>query len=220
MVDLWGQVPVDWQVLMGSTKEALSQISKQLENEIANGLSINPVPEKIFRALEVKPTDVKAIIIGQDPYPDSAFALGRAFGVPNEVTKLPASLRNIFKEVESDLGERSAANPDLQEWSDQGVLLLNKSLTTTAGIRNSHTHFNWEIVTRNIVRAVTRVNPEVVAILWGADAQQFADEFASNQVISSAHPSPLSAHRGFVGSKPFSRANEMLVRQGKEPIAW
>lgn len=217
--DLWSQLPAVWQNQLSEIKDDLSRISSQLDESLALGL-VNPQTELIFRALEMKPDDVTVVIIGQDPYPDPELAIGRAFAVPRSVTKLPPSLRNIFAEVASDTGVLSSAEPDLQLWADQGVMLLNRTFTTISGQRNSHVGIGWDAVSREIVRAIRKVNDEVVGVLWGADARALASEFKPQRIVMSAHPSPLSAYRGFMGSKPFTRVNGLLDEVGRQGITW
>ena len=154
-------------------------------------------------------------IVGQDPYPTPGHAHGLAFSVPAEVRPLPKSLQNIFKELADDVGGAPSSG-DLTPWVDQGVLLLNRVLTVRAGQPGSHRGRGWEALTEAILRATA---PTVV-ILWGNDAQTAAPFFPDATVITSAHPSPLSAHRGFFGSRPFRRANTALQAKGQQPIAW
>ena len=220
MSDLWEAVPAEWQSSLQSVRGEIARLSELLAEEHFNGRSFNPRFDQIFRALEIEPAQVRVVLLGQDPYPDPNFAIGRSFAVPNTVSKLPPSLRNIFVELSSDFGSERTVGNDLQSWSDQGVLLLNKSLTTATGTRNGHIDFGWESITREVVRSVRRINPEVIGILWGADAQTLKDEFVPNRIITAAHPSPLSAHRGFFGSKPFSQVNALLHESGDRPVNW
>lgn len=220
MSDLWEAVPAEWQSSLQSVRGEIASISGLLAEEQAKGRPFNPRFDQIFRALEIEPAQVRVILLGQDPYPDPNFAIGRSFAVPNTVSKLPPSLKNIFSELVNDQGSERAVGNDLQSWVDQGVLLLNRSLTTGTGTRNGHKDFGWESVTREVVRSVRKVNPKVIGLLWGADAQTFNDEFMANRVIAAAHPSPLSAHRGFFGSKPFSHVNALLQVSGDRPVNW
>ncbi|MEY3578461.1 MAG: hypothetical protein RIS49_439 [Actinomycetota bacterium] len=180
------------------------------------GSSIAPAQDRIFAALEVPLSEVRCVIIGQDPYPTAGNAHGLAFSIPDQVAKIPASLKNIFKELHSDLGLEIPQSGNLEKWRDQGVLLLNRILTTEVGRSNAHSNLGWQMITKGIAEAAA--NQNAVAILWGTEAQALAPVFRES--ITSVHPSPLSAYRGFFGSKPFSKVNEALIRIGREPIDW
>ena len=180
------------------------------------GSSIAPAQDRIFAALEVPLSEVRCVIIGQDPYPTAGNAHGLAFSIPDQVAKIPASLKNIFKELHSDLGLEIPQSGNLEKWRDQGVLLLNRILTTEVGRSNAHSNLGWQMITKGIAEAAA--NQYAVAILWGTEAQALAPVFRES--ITSVHPSPLSAYRGFFGSKPFSKVNEALIRIGREPIDW
>ncbi len=218
--ELWDLIPEPWREHLENCREDLSEISAHLQ--IANDVGETVVPswESVFAALTLAPEQVKVLVLGQDPYPNSNHAVGLAFAVPPETSPLPGSLRNILKEVETDVGRSPLTSPDLSHWVAQGVLLLNTTLTTVHGASNFHVGLPWDRVVANILDAVLSVNPKVVAILWGNAAQSYAPRFASERVVMSAHPSPLSAHRGFIGSKPFSKTNVMLGLDHKEGIAW
>ena len=180
------------------------------------GSSIAPAQDRIFAALEVPLSEVRCVIIGQDPYPTAGNAHGLAFSIPDQVAKIPASLKNIFKELHSDLGLEIPQSGNLEKWRDQGVLLLNRILTTEVGRSNAHSNLGWQMITKGIAEAAA--NQNAVAILWGTEAQALAPVFKDS--ITSVHPSTLSAYRGFFGSKPFSKVNEALIRIGREPIDW
>jgi len=180
------------------------------------GSSIAPAQDRIFAALEVPLSEVRCVIIGQDPYPTAGNAHGLAFSIPDQVAKIPASLKNIFKELHSDLGLEIPQSGNLEKWRDQGVLLLNRILTTEVGRSNAHSNLGWQMITKGIAEAAA--NQNAVAILWGTEAQALAPVFRES--ITSVHPSPLSAYRGFFGSKPFSKVNEALIRICREPIDW
>lgn len=180
------------------------------------GSSIAPAQDRIFAALEVPLSEVRCVIIGQDPYPTAGNAHGLAFSIPDQVAKIPASLKNIFKELHSDLGLEIPQSGNLEKWRDQGVLLLNRILTTAVGRSNAHSNLGWQMITKGIAEAAA--NQNAVAILWGTEAQALDPVFRES--ITSVHPSPLSAYRGFFGSKPFSKVNEALIRIGREPIDW
>lgn len=171
----------------------------------------------ILRAFEVDPASVRVLIVGQDPYPTPGHAVGLAFSSEGPV--VPKSLQNIYREYSSDLGLPAPRTADLSPWCDRGVLLLNRVLTVRAGQANSHKGLGWEAVTEAAVRQVAK-NPHFAAILWGRSAQSLAGIIGRERCVMSAHPSPLSAHRGFFGSRPFSRANEILRASGGEPVDW
>jgi uracil-DNA glycosylase len=199
-----------------------------LRAEIAAGRGYLPDGARVLRAFEQPLDDVRVLIVGQDPYPTPGHAVGLSFSVAPDVRPLPRSLVNIYRELMADLGASAPSSGDLSPWSKQGVLLLNRVLTVAPGKPASHRGKGWEPVTDRAISAlVTRRRPDgepgpvpLVAILWGRDAQNLRPRLGSVPCIESTHPSPLSADRGFFGSRPFSRANELLVRQGAEPIDW
>lgn len=179
-----------------------------------------PSPENVLRAFDQPFDEVRVVIVGQDPYPTPGHPIGLAFAVDREVRPLPASLRNIYRELHSDLGIPPAVHGDLSAWSRQGVLLLNRVLTVRSGESGSHRGKGWEAVTDAALRALVARDKPLVAILWGREAQSLAPLLGSTPVIASAHPSPLSASRGFFGSRPFSRANALLQSLGASPVDW
>ena len=217
---LWSSIPASWQGCLASCRSSIDQIDVQLAQCIKDSIEVVPSFENIFAALNISPVDVSVIVIGQDPYPTPSHAIGLAFAVPSQTKPLPGSLRNIFKEVAADTGSTSTADASLGAWVAQGVLLLNTSLTTETGIRAAHSSWRWEPVVRAIIANVVEVNPLVVGLLLGNHAKKFGELFESNSIVSSTHPSPLSASRGFLGSKPFTRVNEILMRNGKSVIVW
>jgi uracil-DNA glycosylase len=160
------------------------------------------------------------LIVGQDPYPTPGHPIGLAFAVERHVHPLPRSLSNIFRELRDDLGIEPAKHGDLTRWTEHGVLLLNRVLTVRAGQPGSHRGIGWEAITECAIDALVARGTPLVAVLWGQDAQTLAPRVAPFPVIASPHPSPLSASRGFFGSRPFSRANALLIEQGAEPIDW
>jgi uracil-DNA glycosylase len=178
--------------------------------------STTPPQDRVFSALECNLDEVKCVIVGQDPYPTGGFAHGLAFSVPNSVKKIPASLQNIFKELQSDLGISAPDSGNLEPWRDRGVLLLNRVLTTEVGRSNAHVDLGWQRVTEAIARACAVRG--AVGLLWGKQAQELESLFSKS--VSSVHPSPLSAYRGFFGSRPFSKVNGLLIEQGSTPIDW
>lgn len=201
------------------TLDQLATIGSHLDDRAPHEV-ILPAPERVFRALQVAPSQVRVVIVGQDPYPNPEHATGLAFSVPRGVWPLPPSARNIRTEFEADFGISSAEHFALESWVDQGVLLINRHLTTAAGAPAAHTHLGWSAVTDALIDAVVTKSPQAVAILWGAQARQLIPRLGPLGVIESAHPSPLSAHRGFFGSKPFSKANALLSGRGLPAIDW
>jgi uracil-DNA glycosylase len=184
--------------------------------------TVYPEPKNMFNAFDSTPFDrVKVVIIGQDPYHGDGQAHGLSFSV-QENTKIPPSLRNIYKELHSDLDLPIPDTGNLQSWADQGVLMLNTVLTVEANNANSHKDLGWEIFTKAAIEAISRELKNVVFILWGKQAQSLSSILndKNHYILSSAHPSPLSAHNGFFGCKHFSKANDYLSKQGKDPINW
>lgn len=185
--------------------------------------AIFPKGDQIFRALNVCPLkSVKVVILGQDPYPTRGHAHGLCFSVEENVKPFPKSLVNIFKEIESDLGQVFPENGSLVRWAEQGVLLLNAVLTVEEGKPDSHARKGWEQLTDAIITALNNNNDNVVYLLWGSKAQEKASQVdsAKNLILKTVHPSPLSAYRGFFGCKHFSKTNEYLLKNRKSPIIW
>ena len=205
----WDQIPSSWKNLLD--QDELYAVERSI------GTDYQPALNQIFRSLVVPPPKVKVLILGQDPYPRNDYAMGLAFSVPAESATLPASLRNIFKELFDDL-KIERANGDLSDWASQGVLLLNRTLTIGKDGISNHRSSRWNLITERIVKYVA--DNGAIAILWGNDAQEMQGFFKPEQVIKSAHPSPLSAYRGFFGSKPFSKVNDLLIAKGEQPIKW
>ena len=205
------RVHSSWKPVLEPFSEEIARILNSL-----TGSQVTPAINQVFASLETPLTEIKCVIIGQDPYPTAGNAHGLAFSTPDEVRKIPASLRNIFKELHSDLGLDIPQSGNLEKWRDQGVLLLNRILTTEVGRSNAHSDIGWQVITNAISQAAA--DQGAVAILWGREAQDLTPLFKES--ISSVHPSPLSAYRGFFGSKPFSKVNEALMRMGREPIDW
>jgi len=213
-------IPEAWRELLDDQAARLAELQDFVTAERA-AHTVFPPEGRVFAALAATTPDrVRAVIVGQDPYHDDGQAHGLAFSVPAGVP-LPPSLRNIFREMQSDLGAAPASG-DLSHWAEQGVLLLNSVLTVRAHAAGSHRGRGWEEFTDAVLRAVDRVSPPCVFILWGADAQKkraLVDE-TRHRVIAGPHPSPLSAYRGFFGSRPFSRTNELLRELRRPPIDW
>lgn len=221
LVGLWlADVHPSWAPTIERVRPGLEAIAAAVTRLRSEGAEVLPVDNLVLRALGVPLDSVRVLIVGQDPYPTPGHAVGLAFSVAPEVSPLPASLRNIFAELSSDLQLPAPATGDLTGWAQQGVMLLNRVLTVRAGEAGSMRKLGWEQVTLEIVRTLAARRQPLVAILWGSDAQALAPEMPNAHIIASPHPSPLSAHRGFFGSHPFSRANEALVASGLEPIVW
>jgi len=197
-------------------------VLEPLRNDINAVLShidvktVSPGEEDIFRAFLQPLPEIRCVIIGQDPYPTPGHAHGLAFSTNSSVKTLPKSLQNVFIELASDIGNPAPRSGDLSAWSAQGVMLLNRVLTTEIGSANAHATIGWQKITDAVARELG--SRDVVAILWGRHAQELAAHFTYR--IESSHPSPLSSYRGFFGSKPFSRANHILTSQGKSTIDW
>lgn len=217
-------LPSAWQAVIGSEFEQpyMQTLRNFLNTEHQAGKTIYPPKPLIFNAFNQTPFDqVRVVILGQDPYHGPNQAHGLSFSVPQGVP-FPPSLQNIFKELNSDLGVSLPPTGDLTQWAKQGVLLLNAMLTVEQAQAGSHQNRGWEIFTDAAIRALNQHREGLVFILWGSYAQKkgaFIDQ-RKHLVIKSPHPSPLSSYRGFFGSKPFSKANEYLVKSGKEPINW
>jgi uracil-DNA glycosylase len=191
-----------------------------LRAEVAAGRTYLPSGANVLRAFQQPFEDVRVLIMGQDPYPTPGHAVGLSFAVAPEVRPLPGSLVNVFQEYQQDLGLPAPSSGDLTPWTEQGVLLLNRALTTAPRQPAAHRGKGWEAVTEQAIKALVARGPALVAILWGRDARNLRPLLGPAPSIESAHPSPMSADRGFFGSRPFSRANEMLARQGAEPVDW
>lgn len=210
-----------WVPVLDSERETVAQIGEFLRSESAAGHRWLPAGDSILRAFSTPLDEVRVLIVGQDPYPTPGHAVGLSFSVSADTRPLPRSLQNIYRELVDDLGVTRPANGDLSPWTQRGVMLLNRVLTVRAGEPGSHRGQGWEQVTDTAIRGlVQRGDQPLVAILWGRDAQSLEPLLKDTPVIASAHPSPMSADRGFFGSKPFSRANDLLEELGGEPIDW
>ena len=218
--NLWSSIPTSWQEGLSSCKPELDQIEFLLSQAQQLGLQVVPEKDNLFAALAIPPSEVSVVLLGQDPYSTPGQAIGLAFAVPAKTHPLPGSLRNIFMEVEADTGVASTTDASLAGWVEQGVLPLNTSLTTVSGVRAAHAQWPWEPIVQAIIEHVVRTNPKVVGLLFGNHAKRFASFFATESVVLSAHPSPLSANRGFLGSKPFTRVNSILAANSKAEIVW
>ncbi len=210
----------DWARALAPADAMLDRLASFLHAEVAAGRGYLPAPDAVLRAFRRPMADVKVLILGQDPYPTPGHPVGLSFTVERSVRPLPRSLANIYRELHDDTGVQPPAHGDLSAWTDRGVLLLNRVLTVRPGLAASHRGNGWEAVTDLAIRALAARQAPLVAILWGRDAQTARSSLAGRAVVASAHPSPLSASRGFFGSRPFSRTNALLGNQGAEPVDW
>lgn len=210
-----------WVPVLESERDTLGALGEFLRAETGEGHRWLPAGDNILRAFSTSLDDVRVLIVGQDPYPTPGHAVGLSFSVSPDTRPLPRSLQNIHRELVDDLGVPRPTNGDLSPWTRQGVMLLNRVLTVRAGDPGSHRGKGWEQITDTAIRGlVQRGDQPLVAILWGRDAQSLEPLLEDTPVIASAHPSPMSADRGFFGSRPFSRANDLLEELGGEPIDW
>ncbi|KQH75364.1 uracil-DNA glycosylase [Mycobacterium gordonae] len=211
-----------WATALEPVADQVSRMGQFLRDEIAAGRRYLPAGPNVLRAFTYPFDDVRVLIVGQDPYPTPGHAVGLSFSVAPDVRPLPRSLSNIFDEYSADLGFPQPSNGDLTPWSQRGVMLLNRVLTVRPSNPASHRGKGWEAVTECAIRALVGREQPLVAILWGRDASTLKPMLAEGNcvAIESPHPSPLSASRGFFGSRPFSRANGLLTGMGADPIDW
>ncbi|MEU9886616.1 uracil-DNA glycosylase [Sphaerisporangium sp. NPDC051011] len=209
-----------WATALEPVAERISALGDFLRQEIAEGRQYLPAGANVLRAFQQPFDQVRVLIVGQDPYPTPGHAVGLSFSVAPDVRPLPGSLVNIYKEYTADLGYPQPSNGDLTPWTEQGVLLLNRALTVAPGKPASHRGKGWEEVTEQAIHALAARGGPLVAILWGRDARSLKPMLGQVPAVESAHPSPLSARSGFFGSRPFSRANELLEKQGAAPVEW
>lgn len=214
-----------WARALAPVEGRVHELGAMLATEVEEGRGYLPAGTDVLRAFTYPFDKVKVLIVGQDPYPTPGHAMGLSFSVRPGVA-LPKSLINIFRELSEDMGVPAPTSGDLSPWCEQGVCLMNRVLTVRPGAPASHRGRGWEEVTQCAIDAlVSRTRPDgshapLVAILWGKDAQSLAPRLGDTPIIASAHPSPLSAYRGFFGSRPFSRANELLEAQGTSGVDW
>lgn len=215
-----GLIAPDWAEALAPVEDRISTLGEFLRDELSAGRSYLPPGDQILRAFARPLAEVRILIVGQDPYPTPGHAIGLSFAVASDVRPLPRSLVNIFRELGDDTGVSPPASGDLTKWQEQGVMLLNRCLTVRPGEPASHRGRGWESVTECAIGALARRGGPCVAILWGRDAQSLKPLLGPIPWVESVHPSPLSASRGFFGSKPFTRANQLLVDQGAPPVQW
>jgi uracil-DNA glycosylase len=213
-------VETGWAEALAPAAGQITAMGEFLRAELAAGRTYLPAGEHILRAFTQPFADVRVLIVGQDPYPTPGHPIGLSFAVERDVRPIPRSLQNIYRELRADIGIPTPDHGDLTAWTEHGVLLLNRCLTVAPGASAAHRGKGWEAVTDQAIRALVGRRTPLVAILWGRDAQTLRPMLGSVPAIESAHPSPMSADRGFFGSKPFSRANALLAEQGAEPIDW
>jgi uracil-DNA glycosylase len=213
-------VAPDWAAALALVEGDIAAMGDFLRAELAAGRGYLPAGENVLRAFSRPLADVRVLIVGQDPYPTPGHPVGLSFSVAPDVRPLPRSLENIYAELNADLDIPPARSGDLTPWFEQGVLLLNRVLTVQPGKSASHRGKGWEQVTQRAIEALVERGGPLVAILWGRDAQSLVPMLGSVPYVASAHPSPLSARSGFFGSRPFSRANALLVEAGGEPVDW
>ncbi|WP_243738203.1 uracil-DNA glycosylase [Cellulomonas shaoxiangyii] len=213
-------VAADWARALAPAQDALRSAGDFLRAEVAAGRAYLPAGDAVLHAFRRPLADVRVLVVGQDPYPTPGHPMGLSFSVQPDVRPVPRSLANIFTELVADVGVPAPSSGDLTPWSDQGVMLLNRVLTVRPGAPASHRGKGWEQLTDRAIAALVERGGPLVAVLWGRDAQQLRPALGDVPVVASPHPSPLSASRGFFGSRPFSRVNELLVAQGAEPVDW
>ncbi|GGK87022.1 uracil-DNA glycosylase [Curtobacterium luteum] len=209
-----------WATALAPVEDDVHRMGAWLRAEVADGRPYLPAGADVLRAFRDPFDEVRVLVLGQDPYPTPGHPIGLSFAVDPGVRPVPRSLANVYTELRADLGVEPPAHGDLRAWSSRGVLLLNRVLTVRAGEAGSHRGKGWEAVTDQAVRALVARGRPLVAVLWGAQAASVRPILGDTPVVASAHPSPLSARRGFFGSRPFSQVNELLVAQGADPVDW
>ncbi len=209
-----------WAEALAPVAPRIRAMGDYLRQEVAAGRPFLPDGDRVFAAFARPFAEVRVLLVGQDPYPTPGHAIGLSFAVAPDVRPLPRSLSNIFRELADDLGVAAPSSGDLTPWADQGVLLLNRCLTVRPGVPASHRGKGWEDVTDRAIDALVARGGPLVALLWGRDARSLEPRLGAVPVVASAHPSPMSADRGFFGSRPFSRVNELLVAQGAQAVDW
>jgi uracil-DNA glycosylase len=209
-----------WAEALEPVAGQIADLGDYLRGEVAAGRGYLPAGDSVLRAFHRPLAEVKVLIMGQDPYPTPGHPVGLSFSVAPDVRPLPRSLQNIFRELGSDLGLPRPTTGDLSPWSDQGVLMLNRVLTVKPGQPGSHRGKGWETVTAQAIQALVARRQPLVALLWGRDAQSIRELLGDTPRVESVHPSPMSADRGFFGSRPFSRVNRLLTDQGAQPVDW
>ncbi|MCL2089822.1 MAG: uracil-DNA glycosylase [Micrococcales bacterium] len=210
----------DWAAALAPVEPAIRRMGDFLRAEVAEGRGYLPAGDAVFRAFARPLADVRVLVVGQDPYPTPGHPMGLSFSVQPDVRPLPRSLENIFRELVDDAGVPRPTCGDLSPWADRGVMMLNRVLTVRPGTPATHRGKGWEQVTDAAIDALVARGGPLVAVLWGKDAQSLSPRLGQVPSVRSVHPSPLSASRGFFGSKPFSTVNQMLADQGAAPVDW
>lgn len=210
-------VAPDWAAALRPVEPVIRALGERLR---ASERPYLPAGDRVLRVFEQPMKDARVLVVGQDPYPTPGHAIGLSFAVERDVRPVPRSLQNIYRELHDDLGIAPAEHGDLSAWSEQGVVLLNRVLTVEPGAPASHRGWGWEQVTECAIDALVNRGGPLVAVLWGAQAQSLAPRLGNVPRVTSPHPSPLSASRGFFGSRPFSAVNRLLEEQGAAPIDW
>jgi uracil-DNA glycosylase len=215
-----GLMAADWAAALAPVEPSIVAMGRFLRAEVAAGRSYLPAGDRVLRAFERPLGSVRVLVVGQDPYPTPGHAAGLSFSVAADVRPLPPSLVNIFRELVDDQEVPAPTSGDLSPWADQGVLLLNRVLTVRPGDAGSHRGRGWERVTEHAIEVLAARGGPLAAVLWGRDAQTLKPMLAQVPWVESVHPSPLSARRGFFGSRPFSKVNDLLLAQGGKPVDW
>lgn len=215
-----GLMAPDWAEALAPVEDRIAAMGRFLRDELRSGRGYLPHGDHVFRAFSRPLADVRVLVVGQDPYPTPGHAVGLSFSVAREVRPLPKSLVNIYRELSTDLGCPAPAHGDLTAWAEQGVMLLNRVLTVAPGAPASHRGRGWEPVTERAIETLARRGGPLAAVLWGRDAQGLRPMLEGVPWVESVHPSPLSASRGFFGSRPFTRVNRLLEEQGGRPVDW
>ncbi|HEU4849647.1 MAG TPA: uracil-DNA glycosylase [Terrimesophilobacter sp.] len=209
-----------WASALEPVADRVAAMGDFLRAEVAAGRGYLPAGPNVLRAFTYPLAAVRVLIVGQDPYPTPGHPIGLSFAVERSVRPIPRSLQNIYRELHDDLGIETPAHGDLTGWAEHGVMLLNRVLTVRPGASGSHRGKGWEEVTECAIRALVARGGPLVAILWGRDAASLEPMLGGTPTVKSVHPSPLSAGGGFFGSRPFSRANELLMERGADPVDW
>lgn len=215
-----GLVAADWAEALAPVEDEIATMGRFLRDEVRAGRTYLPDGDRVLRAFSRPLADVRVLVLGQDPYPTPGHAVGLSFSVAPDVRPLPKSLVNIHRELVDDLGHEPPGTGDLTPWFEQGVMLLNRVLTVAPGSPASHRGRGWEAVTARAIEVLAARGGPLAAILWGRDAQGLKPMLGPVPWVASAHPSPLSASRGFFGSRPFSRVDALLGEQGADPVDW
>jgi len=218
-----GLMAADWAEALAPVEDRVTALGQFLRDEVAAGRGYLPAGPHVFRAFQRPLAEVRVLVVGQDPYPTPGHPIGLSFAVDRGVRPLPPSLRNIYQELGNDVGVVPPQHGDLSAWTDQGVMLLNRVLTVQPHKSDAHKNQGWEHVTAAAIQALVQraeAGTPIAAILWGNAARSLTRHLGPIPAVESPHPSPLAAHRGFFGSRPFSRVNQLLTERGGQPVDW